>query len=164
MGMESFFVEISIDNNDTKDIKSFNVSLVEYLNSLNGMSIKITGRMALINDIVEMETEAKQGFYRLVLIGCFSCFTSACLLMHDLTNILGERYNVLSIKVMGEEIDLSKANLIDAICEGYSDIHQRFLTYLTNETFDASPSTFYKRLRYRRSCIGRFMRWLRLAR
>ena len=152
MGMESFFVKIVVSNDESKSNEVFNNSLIEYLNAGKFKTKKIP-RFVLIDDLIEMEVIDNSNFYEIALVGCFSCFSVSCNLINDLTNTLFMHYSILSVNISGKEVALSKCDFTEILYEEYREKYQWFKANLTDKTFNASPSTFYKKLK-------RTKRWL----
>ena len=143
--MESFFIKVFIRKDENN--RAFCDSLTANLNAENFHTKKSSSGFIIIDDLVEMIATETTDFYEVVFIGCFSCFSAACNLINHLTNTLFLHYDVLSVKIMGNEIDLSVRDFTGIFYEEYEEKHQWFRANITDKAFNASPSTFYERLR-----------------
>ena len=146
--MESFFVNVFISKDTSIGSKTFKDSLVEYLNAEGFQTKKLaSSRFTLIDNLVDMDAYEENRFFVVSLMGCFSCFSAACSLINDVINALFAHYNVLSIKIMGDEVDLSVRDFTKIFYKEYGEKYRLFKSNITNLTFNAAPSTFYKKLR-----------------
>jgi len=104
-----------------------------------------------------MEVTDEHDFYEITFIGCFSCFLTACRLINDLIAVLFKHYNPKAVKILGKAIDLPIQDFTTILREEYNEKYQQFKAILTDKTFNASASTFYKKLR-RLKFLGPFGR------